>query len=195
MRAVKTPSLLGGFHPVAKGDLIFLPARPAQTDPRIWTHTHGKQNREQKEKATKSDPLNFWAGRFIVANVDGDGATITSPQVSRGVPQAPMPPRTDKSTLTHRVEALSLPPDSAHSATLRSQILHVRPFGGGPWLCPGRNLSMYEIIVALAVLVCRFDMRVDENALSMRGRPSPDLSRVGGMDPDRPFFVVVKPRS
>lgn len=184
VRAVTAPFLLGGLHPVAKGDLVFLPARPAQTDPRVWASDHKAQ--EQSETATDSDPLKFWAGRFVVREGDknGSGSTTGGPQTSTA----------DKSSQPHRVEALSLPPASAHSATLKNQMSHVRPFGGGPWLCPGRNLSMYEIIVGLAVLVCRFDMRVDQEALKKRGPPGPDLSRVGGMDPDRPLFVDVRPR-
>jgi Cytochrome P450 len=35
-----------------------------------------------------------------------------------------------------------------------------RPFGGGRWLCPGRHLAKVEIFMAMAHLLCRFDVEV-----------------------------------
>lgn len=181
VRAVTKSTLLGGQYHLQKGDLVFLPARPAQTDPGLWSSSFTGM----KAMDSRSDPEKFWAERFLDHEETGE----TEP-MAPGAMQMDPPLRMEAS---HRVEALSLPA-GVRSKELRSQLSHVRPFGGGHWLCPGRNLSMYEIIAGLAVLVCRFDIQVEEELLRSQGEPCPDFSRVGGMDPDRQLIVRVQPR-
>ncbi|OKP12945.1 Cholesterol 7-alpha-monooxygenase [Penicillium subrubescens] len=181
VRAVTESTLLGGQYHLQKGDLVFLPARPAQTDAGIWSSSFSGM----KAMDSRSDPRHFWAERFMEYGEIGEDQPITA-----GVMEMNSSPRTVGS---RRVEALSLPA-GVRSKQLRSQLSHVRPFGGGHWLCPGRNLSMYEIIAGLAVLICRFDIQAEEAMLQSQGRPCPDFSRVGGMDPDRPIIVRVRPR-
>ena len=59
-----------------------------------------------------------------------------------------------------------------------------RPFGGGRWLCPGRHLAKVEVFMAMAHLLCRFDISVS---------PAQEKSKMPEMDDALPGIGIVAP--
>ncbi|CDM29517.1 hypothetical protein DTO013E5_5153 [Penicillium roqueforti] len=74
------------------------------------------------------------------------------------------------------------------------------PYGGGYVMCPGRHFAKQEIILAIAVLVTKFDIEFDEwldSTGKSSDRPAQDDSRFAGfiaMSPDREMRMRWKRR-
>ena len=59
-----------------------------------------------------------------------------------------------------------------------------RPFGGGRWLCPGRHIAKIEIFMAMAYLLCRFDIEAS---------PEQEFTKLPQMDETMPGIGIVAP--
>lgn len=161
-------------------------SRTLQTDEEAWL-VEGKP---------ESHPSKFWAERFLD---DGDDDHTEALRVeenaeaetnySADVIKHPIPD-TSRLPKNKAVEPVSGP----KSKTIQKRMLALRPFGGGTTLCPGRHFATNEIMGGLAALMLKLEIEVDEGELAKRGAPMPDLSKQGGLFPDRGLIVRMRRR-
>ncbi|EER43368.1 conserved hypothetical protein [Histoplasma capsulatum var. duboisii H88] len=182
VRLVLETTELGGyvFH---KGGTIFIPGREMQNDPNVWS-----------PNGSFPDASEFWAERFIDEEQDDnrsigkeiDGCIKLEAEGEQHV--------AIKDGQTLSANAMTIP-GRKRSKSLRDRMYSMRPFGGGTSFCPGRNVAMYEIVVAVVAILSAFDIEVDKEALTSNGMPQPNFDLSGTMGPDRQFIVRMKRRT
>jgi cytochrome P450 len=139
----------------------------------------------------ESHPSKFWAERFL----DGDSET-EKVRVEENA-EAESNYSTDMKA-SHPVVKPLKPKQTevvgSKSKEMQARMLALRPFGGGTTLCPGRHFATNEIMGGLAALLLRLEIEADEEALERNGSPVPDMSKQGGLFPDRGLICRVRRR-
>jgi cytochrome P450 len=139
----------------------------------------------------ESHPSKFWAERFLEGDSETEKARVEenaeaesnySSDIKALHPIAkPLKPR--------QTEVVG-----SKSKEMQARMLALRPFGGGTTLCPGRHFATNEIMGGLAALLLRLEIEVDKEALERNGSPLPDLSKQGGLFPDRGLICRIRRR-
>jgi cytochrome P450 len=179
-RVVRQDTQLGPYH-LKKGNMAMVHSRTLQMDEPTWC-IPGKP---------ESHPSKFWAERFldgdtetekvrVEENAEAESNYSSDIKASHPIPK-PLNPK------QHEVVG-------AKSKEMQARMLALRPFGGGTTLCPGRHFATNEIMGGLAALLLRLEIEVDEDALERNGSPLPDLSKQGGLFPDRGLICRVRRR-
>lgn len=140
----------------------------------------------------ESHPSNFWPERFL----DGDAQ---SEQMRIDENNEAETNWSEDIKVKHPVakplaRKMAEPVSGPKSKAIQQRMLALRPFGGGTTLCPGRHFATNEIMGGLAALMLRLEMEVDREALEKNGTPVPDMSKQGGLFPDRGLMCRVRRR-
>ncbi|CAG8977986.1 hypothetical protein HYALB_00001868 [Hymenoscyphus albidus] len=162
-----------GPYLLRKGNMAIVHSRTLQMDEETW----------YIPSKPESHPSNFWAERFVDGDAqseelrveeNNEAETNWSEDINSKHP-APKP-------LSRK---MAEPLGGPKSKAIQQRMLALRPFGGGTTLCPGRHFATNEIMGGLAALMLRLEIEVDQEALERNGTPVPDLSKQGGLFPDR----------
>ncbi|KAG9238530.1 putative cholesterol 7-alpha-monooxygenase [Amylocarpus encephaloides] len=183
-RVVRQDCQVGEYH-LRRGNMAIVHSRTLQSDEETWC-IPGKP---------ESHPSKFWAERFLDGDARSEEARVEEnaeaetnweDAIKKKWGDHPMA----KAVKRKNMEPVSGPKDKA----IQTRMLSLRPFGGGTTLCPGRHFATNEIMGGLAALLLRLEIEVDSEALAKNGEPIPDMSKQGGLFPDRGLMCRVRRR-
>lgn len=175
-RKVMQPIQVDGYM-IEKGALLQTCSQIAHFEDAVW--------------ATPEHPASeFWAWRhvqYVDARDESTGETTRQPQFAmKGRPSSFFP-----------YGMSSIYPLVSHSI---GNITNCLVIGGGYVMCPGRHFAKQEIMLAIAVLVTKFDIEFVEwvdSTGNPSDRPAQDDSKFAGfiaMSPDREMRIRWRPR-
>lgn len=176
-RWVREDCDLGEFR-LKAGNLVMIHSRNLQMDHDTW----------QIPSRPETAPDKFWAERFLDGDDEAEVNRVAESEEAEGHYAADI--AKNKSGRQKIIEPISGP----KSKEIQNRMLALRPFGGGTTLCPGRHFATNEILGGIAALMLRLDVEVVPEELEKRGKPMPDLSKQGGLFPDRPLIVRMRRR-
>ena len=165
-RVVREDCELGEYK-LKANSMVIVHSRTSQMDKETWEIAGNPE----------SDPRQFWPKRFLDAGDKNEMNGVAD--AIRGE---------SKSTKRTNIEPISGP----KSSEMQQRLLAMRPFGGGSQLCPGRYFATNEILGGMTALMMRLEVEVLDQELEKNGVPQPDLTRQGGLFPDRPLMVRMR---
>lgn len=181
-RVVRQDVQLGQYH-LKRGNMAIIHLRTLQMDEEIWS-VPGKP---------ESHPSKFWAERFLEGDEQSEQIRVEENAEAEKNWNDDIKGKHPVAKAWSGAKTLE-PAEKPKSKEMQARMLALRPFGGGTTLCPGRHFATNEIMGGLAALLLRLEIEVDEEKLAENGSPMPDLSKQGGLFPDRGLICRIRRR-